>query len=189
MNDGIEKVIAEKKNYDSRYHNLMYSFVMKAYELVDLSEGVYQIEHTIKLNQISLKDYILNSEVCLMLKNNNISNYSIEELKKYLEQYEYQNLANVKPYKIAIELYEKLDEIEQIENDQISYELDSLSIYLADISKIKDINKEEYSNLYNNLIIQVKSKYAQNTFQEEIIEILNDIFNYYVHGNKDIEMF
>lgn len=189
MNNGIEKVITEKKNYDSKYHNLMYDFVTKAYELVDLSNGVYQIEHTIKLNQISLKDYILNSEVCVMLKNNSISNYSIEELKKYLEQYEYQNLANVNPYKIAIELYEKLDEIEQIENEQISYELDSLGTYLEDIKKLKDINKEEYANLYNNLINQVKSEYVQSTFQGDIIEMLNDIFNYYLHGNKDIEMF
>ena len=63
----------------------MFSFVTKAYELVDLSEDLYQLEHTIKLNQISLKDYILNSEICKFLKNNNINNYSIEDLKGFIQ--------------------------------------------------------------------------------------------------------
>lgn len=63
----------------------MFSFVTKAYELVDLSEDLYQLEHTIKLNQISLKDYILNSEICNFLKNNNINNYSIEDLKGFIQ--------------------------------------------------------------------------------------------------------
>lgn len=187
MDSEIENIIAEKKNYDVRYHSLVSDFLMKAYELVDLSEGIYQIEHSIKLNQISLKDYVLNSDMCTLLKNNNINNYSIDELKKYLEQYEYQSLANVNSYKLAIELYEQLDEIEQMENEQINYELDSLSGYLEKFKEIKTINKEEYSNLYNYLMEQVKEKYNQNIFREDIVIMINDIFNYYLYGNKNIE--
>ena len=86
-NIGVEilEIFTEKQKYDEKYNNLMFSFVTKAYELVDLSEDLYQLEHTIKLNQISLKDYILNSEICNFLKNNNINNYSIEDLKGFIQ--------------------------------------------------------------------------------------------------------
>ena len=71
-NIGIEilEIFTEKQNYDEKYNNLMFSFVTKAYELVDLSEDLYQLERTIKLNQISLKDYILNSEICSLAEQN-----------------------------------------------------------------------------------------------------------------------
>ena len=60
IKDEILEIFTEKQNYDEKYNSLMFSFVTKAYELVDLSQDLYQLENTIKLNQISLKDYILN---------------------------------------------------------------------------------------------------------------------------------
>lgn len=192
-NIGVEilEIFTEKQNYDEKYNNLMFSFVTKAYELVDLSEDLYQLEHTIKLNQISLKDYILNSEICSFLKNNNINNYSIEDLKEFMQKYENQNISDITSYKLALELYEKLDEIKNIENAKIDYEINRMSNILQDISNVENIDKDKYQDLYNRLLEQIKVKYLDNNFIDDkinnyVVKILNDIFNYYLYGNKEI---
>ena len=192
-NIGIEilEIFAEKQKYDEKYNNLMFSFVTKAYELVDLSENLYQLEHTIKLNQISLKDYILNSEICSFLKNNDINNYSIEDLRGFMQKYENQNISDIASYKLALELYEKLDEIKSIENAKIDYEINRMSNILEDISNVENIDKDKYQDLYNHLLEQIKVNYLDNNLIDDkinnyVVQILNDIFNYYLYGNKEI---
>lgn len=192
-NIGVEilEIFTEKQKYDEKYNNLMFSFVTKAYELVDLSEDLYQLEHTIKLNQISLKDYILNSEICNFLKNNNINNYSIEDLKGFIQKYEIQNISDITSYKLALELYERLDEIKNIENSKIDYEINRMSSILEDINNIESIDKDKYQDLYNHLLEQIKAKYLDNNLIDDkinncVIQMLNDIFNYYLYGNKEI---
>lgn len=192
-NIGVEilEIFTEKQKYDEKYNNLMFSFVTKAYELVDLSEDLYQLEHTIKLNQISLKDYILNSEICKFLKNNNINNYSIEDLKGFIQKYEIQNISDITSYKLALELYERLDEIKNIENSKIDYEINRMSSILEDINNIESIDKDKYQDLYNHLLEQIKAKYLDNNLIDDkinncVIQMLNDIFNYYLYGNKEI---
>lgn len=192
-NIGVEilEIFTEKQNYDEKYNNLMFSFVTKAYELVDLSQDLYQLEHTIKLNQISLKDYILNSEICSFLKNNNINNYSIEDLREFIKKYEIQNISDITSYKLALELYEKLDEIKSIENAKIDYEINRMSNILEDISNVENIDKDKYQDLYNHLLEQIKVNYLDNNLIDDkinnyVVQILNDIFNYYLYGNKEI---
>lgn len=192
-NIGVEilEIFAEKQKYDEKYNNLMFSFVTKAYELVDLSEDLYQLEHTIKLNQISLKDYILNSEICSFLKNNDINNYSIEDLRGFMQKYENQNISDIASYKLALELYEKLDEIKNIENTKINYEINRMSNILEDINNIEGIDRDKYQDLYNHLLERIKEKYLDNNLIDDkindyVIQMLNDIFNYYLYGNKEI---
>lgn len=60
-------------------NNKIFQFITKASELVELSEDMYQIERTIKLNKISIKGYLLDSPCCNFLKENNINNYTIED--------------------------------------------------------------------------------------------------------------
>ena len=191
IKDEILEIFTEKQNYDEKYNNLMFSFVTKAYELVDLSQDLYQLEHTIKLNQISLKDYILNSEICSFLKNNNINNYSIEDLREFMKKYEIQNISDITSYKLALELYEKLDEIKSIENAKIDYEINRMSNILEDISNVENIDKDKYQDLYNHLLEQIKVNYLDNNLIDDkinnyVVQILNDIFNYYLYGNKEI---
>lgn len=81
VKDTIIETSMEVQKYNEKYNNILYEFLMKASELVGLSKDLYQIEETIILNQISLKDYVLNSAICNYLKRNHIENYSIEELK------------------------------------------------------------------------------------------------------------
>ncbi|MCI9279462.1 MAG: hypothetical protein HFJ02_01505 [Bacilli bacterium] len=194
-NLGIEilEIFTEKRNYDEKYNNLMFSFVTKAYELVNLSKDFYQVEHTIKLNEISLKDYILNSEICNSLKNNNISNYSIEDLKEFMKIYENQSMLDISSYKLALELFEKLDEIKKIEKLKIDYEINRMSNILENIKDISSLDKDKYQDLYYSFLHQVKTKYLDNNLIDDkmnnyIVQILNDIFNYYLYGNKEIPL-
>ena len=194
-NIGIEilEIFTEKQNYDDKFNNLMFNFATRAYELVDLSQDLYQVEHTIKLNKISLKDYILNSEVCNFLKDNNVSNYSIQDLKEFMDKYEKQNISDVTSYRLALDLYEKLEELENLESQKIDYEITRLSNILEEVSEIKNTNKEQYQKLYNDILLQVKGKYLDNNLIDDkmnnyIVQILNDIFNFYLYGNKEVPL-
>ena len=193
IKDEILEIFTEKQNYDEKYNSLMFDFITKAYELVELSEDLYQVEHTIKLNQISLKDYILNSKICNYLKDNNFNNYSIEDLKEYMQKCENQNISNIASYKLALELYEKLEEIKNIENLKIDYEISQMGNLLDNVSKIESVTKDKYQALYNDLLQQVKVKYLDNNLIDDktnnyVMKILNDIFNYYLYGNKEIPL-
>lgn len=193
IKDEILEIFTEKQNYDEKYNSLMFDFLTKAYELVELSEDLYQVENTIKLNQISLKDYILNSEICNFLKKNNFNNYSIEDLKEYMQKCENQNISNIASYKLALELYEKLEEIKNIENLKIDYEISQMGNLLDNINNVKNIDKDKYQELYKDLLQQVKVKYLDsnlidNKLNEYLVQILNDIFNYYLYGNKKIPL-
>lgn len=193
IKDEILEIFTEKQNYDEKYNSLMFDFLTKAYELVELSEDLYQVENTIKLNQISLKDYILNSEICNFLKKNNFNNYSIEDLKEYMQKCENQNISNIASYKLALELYEKLEEIKNIENLKIDYEISQMGKLLDNINNVKNIDKDKYQELYKDLLQQVKVKYLDNNLidnklNEYLVQILNDIFNYYLYGNKKIPL-
>lgn len=187
----ILEIFNEKQLADEKYHNVLFTFLTNAYELVELSKGLYQIEHNIKLNQISLKDYILNSEICIWLKENNISNYKIEDLKMFMSKYEKQTNKDISVYKLSLELYEKLEEMKNIENTKIKNELTKTSTLLTDLDKIKSIEKANYQILYNDLLQQIKTKYLDTNLIDEkaknyFMEILNDIFSYYLYGNKEI---
>lgn len=188
----ILDIFTEKQRYDNEYNNLMLDFIIKANKLVELSEDLYQIEHSIKLNKISLKDYILNSDICTLLKENNINNYSTKDLEKYIKNYEIQNSDfDGFKYELALDLYKELEKLEQLEDFKIDMEILKLGNFIGDISLIKNIDEDEYQNLYNKILLQVKEKYLDNNIIDDkmnnyIILMLNDIFNYYLYGHKDI---
>ena len=78
----------DKLNYD--FNSTLSKFVIEASNLVELSEDDYQIEKSFQLNKISLKGYVLESSCCVILKDKGFNDYSIDELKGYLVQYENQ---------------------------------------------------------------------------------------------------
>lgn len=83
----LESYVEIDKIHDE-INNKIFKFITQASELVKLSDDDYQIERTLKLNKISLKGYVLDSECCVQLNDNNVTDYSIEDLKKFLEEYE-----------------------------------------------------------------------------------------------------
>lgn len=172
-------------------NNKIFNFITKANELVDLSEDLYQIERTIKLNKISLKGYILDSPCCKVLEENNISNYSIEELKQYLMKYEQTSNDDCSSYYLAISLYELLEIIEKLVDNKTKLEMNKLSELVPSIREIENITDNNYENLYNQIKNQLSNDYLNKNLIDDksfniCVQIMNDIFNYYISGYPDI---
>ena len=159
-NNYNEKILEAYMDIDKIHdsiNNKMFQFITKANELVELSEDVYQIEKSIKLNKISLKEYILDSPCCLFLKESNISDYTINELKNYLVRYEKSSNEDCTSYYLALSLYELLEEIEKTVDNKISIEIDKISELTNAIRKIKNIDSSEYEYLYNEIKNELNS--------------------------------
>lgn len=190
VKDTIIETSMEVQKYNEKYNNVLYDFLMKASELVELSKDLYQIEETIILNQISLKDYVLNSEICNYLKRNHIENYSIEELKKWMREYKHHNLADLSTYELALSLYEMLEELKTIADSKIEYEVNQLSNWLQGVNGIKNITNDTWRNLYDNLMQQIKEDILNRVLNDKkvglVVQMLDDIFNYYLYGYPKI---
>ena len=193
--DNINNKILESynniKKIQSVINDNLVTFLTKAAELVEMSEDMYQIEKSIKFNKISLKSYILDSECCIALKNNNIADYTIDELKSYLENYENVENKDCSSYYLAISLYELLENIEKDVENKINLEIQLLLKFDGALGNIEGINVEEREALYNKVKVTLTNNYwRKGVITEEnfgiLIEMLNDIFNYYVNGYSTI---
>ena len=173
-----------------KINNEIFNFITKANELVELSNDEYQIEKTFMLNKISLKGYILDSDCCIQLHNHNINNYSIDELKNYLVQYEKYFNNNYSNYLLALSLYEIIEDIEKQVDSKIDLEISELSNIVSNIKDVKSVSKDEYESLYYKLKTQVDNYFKNNKLDEKsynvCIQILNDIFNFYISGYPNI---
>lgn len=172
-------------------NNKMFHFITNASELVELSEDMYQVEKTIKLNKISLKGYILDSPCCSFLKENNVLDYTIDELKSYLTKYEQSSNEDCSSYYSAISLYELLENIEKLVDDKINLEIDKLSELETSIKNINNTNSNEYEILYNQIKNNLINNYLNKNLIDDksfniCIQFMNDIFNYYISGYPDI---
>lgn len=183
MKNNINDLYQEILKLEENINNQIFEFITQASKLVELSEDIYQLEPTIKLNKISIKDYILNSPCCKILEQNNISNYSIKELKQYLLKYEQSNNEPCFPYQYALNMYELLEEIEKNIDNKIDLELNKVSEIYPIILSIKTINKQEYQQLYNQITSQITTN---NQEQQITMKLINDIFNYYINGYPNL---
>jgi hypothetical protein len=194
MNDNLNVKILESYVEIDKLHDdinkAMFNFITKAKELVNLSEDDYQIEMTLRLNKISLKGYVLDSELCTQLHENNITDYSIDELKQYLTQYERTYNTDCLKYFLALSLYEQVEQIEKLVDSKIDLEIKELSKIISDINSISNMDKSEYERLYTNFKNQLDEHYKNQKLDEKsysiCIQILNDIFNFYISGYPNI---
>lgn len=172
-------------------NNKIFQFITKASELVDLSEDMYQIERTIKLNKISLKGYLLDSPCCNFLKENNINNYTIEDLKNYLNKYEQLNNEDCSQYYLAVSLFELLENIENLVEDKIDLEISKIFELTPLINDIDKIDSNDYERLYNNIKNDINNKYLKRNLIDDksfdtCMSFINDIFNFFISGYPDI---
>lgn len=188
MNDcNVVEIYNEKVEYEKKYNDLLILFQTKAEVVVTITNGIYQIENSIRANKISLKDYILNSNLCQMLKSNNIKDYSINDLKKYIEMYSNQYQNDMYPYKLALELYEVLEEIEKNEKEKIEFEFNSLKTYFTRLQNINILDKNNIKSTYELIINDLKlGNYDKKTYDYLTI-IFSDIFTFYLCGYKKLK--
>ena len=190
INEKIIEIYQKKEKADEKITNLINDFLTKAHELVTLSNDFYQIEKTIRLNKISLKDYLLNSEICKYLEETNNVFYTLNDLKRYITTYEKVNNMELTSYTMAINLYEELEKIEKLEDRKIEYELENLIPFIKDLEKLKSLTSD-YPTLYNSCLNNLKIAYldkgliSQSNYQY-LRYILADIFNYYEKGHLKI---
>lgn len=192
MEDNLNVKILESYVEIDKIHDeineQLFDFITKALEYVELTDDDYQIEKSIILNKISIKDYILNSECCKALKKMNVSNYSIDELKKYL--YSYDSQSDCSLYLKGILLYELLEKIENLVDKKVNLETKELGNIINNPIEIKNIDKSNYENYYFNIksnLDNIKniSKLDEKSYDISI-QILNDIFNFYMNGYPSI---
>ena len=180
----------EMDKIQNKINSEMFNFITKANELVELSEDDYQIEKTLKLNKISLKGYVLDSKCCVNLSANNIKDYSINELKNYLIQYEKSFNVDYSNYFLALSLYEAIEEIENLVDNKVNLEIQKINELIPNINNIKSISQNEFEKLYLNLKNQLDNYFKDNSLNVKsyniCIQILNDIFNFYINGYPNI---
>ena len=180
----------EMDKIQNKINSEMFNFITKANELVELSEDDYQIEKTLKLNKISLKGYVLDSECCVNLSANNINDYSIDELKNYLIQYEKSFNVDYSNYFFVFLLYEAIEEIENLVDNKVNLEIQKINELIPNINNIKSISQNEFEKLYLNLKNQLDNYFKDNSLNVKsyniCIQILNDIFNFYINGYPNI---
>ena len=194
MNENLNVKILESYVEIDKIHddinNKIFNFITKANELVELSEDDYQIEKTLMLNKISLKGYVLDSDLCNKLSENNINDYSINELKNYIIQYERSFDTDYSQYLLALSLYALIEDVEKQVDSKIELEISELSNIIQNISDIKNTDKTNYENLYYNFKSQLDDCFKENKLDEKsygiCIQILNDIFNFYISGYPNI---
>ena len=190
LNLKILELYVEIDKIQDEINNKMFNFITNANQLVELSEDDYQIEKTIKLNKISLKSYILDSPCCSSLQENNITNYSVEELKNFFVKYEKIYNEDLSKYYLALSLYEMLEEIEKLVNKKIKREISEISNIFNDIRNIQNIVSDEYEKLYFDSKNKIDTEYKNNKINDKAynlcIQLLNDIFNFYMSGYPNI---
>ena len=190
LNLKILESYVEIDKIQDEINNKMFNFITNANQLVELSEDDYQIEKTIKLNKISLKSYILDSPCCSSLQENNITNYSIEELKNFFVKYEKIYNEDLSKYYLALSLYEMLEEIEKLVDKKIEREISEISNIFNDIRNIQNIVSDEYEKLYFDSKNKIDTEYKNNKINDKAynlcIQLLNDIFNFYMSGYPNI---
>ena len=185
----LESYVEIDKIHDD-INNKIFNFITKANELVELSKDDYQIEKTLILNKISLKGYVLDSDLCNKLSENNINDYSINELQNYIIQYEKSFDTDYSQYLLALSLYELIEDVEKQVDSKIELEISELSNIIQSISDIKNTDKTNYENLYYNFKNQLDDFLKENKLDKKsygiCIQILNDIFNFYISGYPNI---
>ena len=185
----LESYVEIDKIHDD-INNKIFNFITKANELVELSEDNYQIEKTLMLNKISLKGYVLDSDLCNQLNENNITDYSIDELKNYFNQYEKSSNNDYSNYLLALSLYELIEDIENKVDSKIELEITELSNIVQNISDINSTDKSNYENLYYNFKNKLDNYINDGKLDEKSysisIQILNDVFNFYISGYPNI---
>ena len=196
MNEDVSLKVLETYVEIDKIHdeinNKMFNFITMASEFVDTSEDDYQIEKTTELNKISLKDYVLNSPCCIKLKEVNVSSYTIDELKQYLDQYANEYNEDVSKYYRAIEIYEFIESIEDLVDKKVEMEINEINYFNHNINKTLELeNKDDYEKLYIESKDIIDNDFTNNKINEKahtiIIQMLNDIFNYFISGYPQID--
>lgn len=188
----VKEIILKVSAYNKQIEEQLEDFTTGCYTLKETSAGKYQVQKTTILNKIHLQGYILDSKLCRQFKANNITNYSLTNLRDYITK-NYNNLDNdYTSYYQALSLYEKANNLEELIDDKIELEIDLLSNYEKDIEKLKyqELKKEQlvafYKEIKEKLVKKLTNNIMASQTKNSILIILNDVFEFFWSGYPTI---
>ena len=188
----VKEIILKVSAYNKQIEEQLEDFTTGCYTLKETSAGKYQVQKTTLLNKIYLQGYILDSKLCRQFKANNITNYSLTNLRDYITK-NYNNLDNdYTSYYQAMSLYEKANNLEELIDDEIELEIDLLSNYEKDIEKLKyqELKKEQlvafYKEIKEKLVKKLTNNIMASQTKNSILIILNDVFEFFWSGYPTI---
>lgn len=188
----VKEIILKVSAYNKQIEEQLEDFTTGCYTLKETSVGKYQVQKTTLLNKIYLQGYILDSKLCKQFKANNITNYSLTNLRDYITK-NYNNLdTDYTSYYQALSLYEKANNLEELIDDKIELEIDLLSNYEKDIEKLKyqELKKEQLVAFYKEIKEKLVKKLTNNIMaiqtKNSILIILNDVFEFFWSGYPTI---
>lgn len=188
----VKEIILKVSAYNKQIEEQLEDFTTGCYTLKETSAGKYQVQKTTRLNKIYLQGYILDSKLCRQFKANNITNYSLTNLKDYITK-NYNNLdTDYTSYYQALSLYEKANNLEELIDEKIELEIDLLSNYEKDIEKLKyqELKKEQLVAFYKEIKEKLVKKLTNNIMgsqtKNSILIILNDVFEFLWSGYPTI---
>ena len=83
-----------------------------------------------------------------------------------------------------------LEEIEKLVDKKIEREISEISNIFNDIRNIQNIVSDEYEKLYFDSKNKIDTEYKNNKINDKAynlcIQLLNDIFNFYMNGYPNI---
>lgn len=187
----ILEAYIEVEKYNQQITEKLFNFTTKCSELEEISEHKYEMQKTIELNKIYFQGYVLDSDICNYIKDNTSNNYSINDLKNYMNMWEQNSNEDLSSYHMALELYELADSLEDLIDTKVEYEMKKLYELTSVIGEIENANSNEYETIYNRIKGEITSNYLNLNLMDDnafgiCIQMLNDIFNYFVSGYIDI---
>jgi len=183
----ILTMFIDNKMFCQSYSNQIYLCLQSCGELVELLDGLYQVEATLELNRISLKGLILESSLCKMLDNNKIE-YTLLDLKKCLYQFMDNENIDFEVIEKEILLYETIDNlilVEKMQMDEIVYKIND--ILKLDLSFENTIDSSLLLQSKNKIMIEVRKLLELNVLDQETYimfdNLVNQVLNFYLNEN------
>ena len=187
----LNEIYKKVEDYNKEINQRFIEFINKCSYFEKYYNHEYEIQKTLEMNKIFFQCYISESDICYYLKEQNHTEDSLENLKKVMKDYGNNSGINLESYYEAIDLCQMVDDLEELIDSKIEYEMNVIYEYSKLIENIETINSNKYEELY----IQIKREITDNYLDKDVVDknnmsiiihILNDIFNYFVSGYPDI---
>lgn len=207
----IYQTYIEASIQNTKYNELMLDYIGKANDFVEVTQGAYQVEETLDDNKLGFKGHILDSDLVRELESRGITDYTIDELSQLASEYSVNFGKDISDINMAIDLYKKTDELEDIEKHQ----METISRNLGDILgkdivsnttekgiiqsdgkaiiQLNDKTPEQLQSDYHKALQKIDELYVNEGVldlktKNATTQMLNELFSYYTNGNKKVPM-
>lgn len=177
----IYQALLYNLNSKNKLFELMKQILEYSKKLEKLSEYQYILNEDLEKNRIQVKGFILESRFITYLKENNIEEFSFEELEKYLNRYIDSSGDTIDEVSTAMKLYPLILKY----RDMFLGNYDNVRHYLSNVFEPNLLeNKGNLKNKYESILEQIQimnlNNQIDNRTKENLEELINELFTYYV---------